>query len=340
MDAEALPQLGEYLNANGWLRFEETITQVEIAGPGNMNYVLRVQTNQRSFIIKQSRPWVEKFPHIDAPAERAIIEGQFYQLVQLNPDLRRYTPKILGFDELSSIILLEDLGQASDYNFIYQRGNVLPGEDIEALMRVISLLHQSYNTDTTKERIYNRSMRRLNHQHLFVFPLMEDNGFDLDTVQGGLQGLAMSYKTDPQYKQRVLQLGELYQEDGDYLLHGDFYPGSWLHTDSGPKLIDPEFCFFGPREFDLGVYLAHQKMALQPAEHLQLAIEQYTPKDTLSPVVTANFVGIELMRRIIGLAQLPLYLSIEEKAELLEEAYELIMEPRTTELFDLLSTTK
>ena len=43
-------------------------------GEGNMNYTLRVRTNGRSIILKQARPWVEKYPVIDAPDERAVVK--------------------------------------------------------------------------------------------------------------------------------------------------------------------------------------------------------------------------------------------------------------------------
>jgi 5-methylthioribose kinase len=39
-----------------------------------MNCVLRIET-ARSFIIKQSRGYVEKYPQIAAPAERVLTEG-------------------------------------------------------------------------------------------------------------------------------------------------------------------------------------------------------------------------------------------------------------------------
>ena len=40
---------------------------------------LRVQTAERSFILKQSRPWVEKYPAIPAPEERVLVEAAFYE---------------------------------------------------------------------------------------------------------------------------------------------------------------------------------------------------------------------------------------------------------------------
>jgi 5-methylthioribose kinase len=44
-----------------------------------------------------------------------------------------------------------------------------------------------------------------------------------------------------------------------------------------------------------------------------------------NPQLVDQFTGVEIMRRLIGLAQLPLSLSLLDKEELLEMAYELIM---------------
>lgn len=335
LDGTELRALEHYLKRNGWLALMEELTSAEIAGPGNMNYTLRISTADRSFIVKQSRPWVEKFPFIDAPPERAIIEGQFYQLVQLDKGLKEFTPLIMGFDELSSIIVLQDLGQASDYNNIYKKGEELSGEDLKVLVHILSTLHNKYNIDTTRERIYNRRMRRLNHEHLFLYPFSKDSGFDLDdAIMPGLQAVANTYKNNEALVKRVQELGQVYLDDGDTLLHGDYYPGSWLSTANGPKIIDPEFCFFGPREFELSVLIAHLMMAQQPEGHFVFIKDNYEGFDELNVPLLMNFVGVELMRRIMGLAQLPLDLTLTERTELLEKAYSMIMAPDSVELFN------
>src|SRR2546421_5684303 len=46
------------------------------AGEGNMNYTLRIGTSERSFVMKQARPWVEKYPHIAAPWDRALMRSE------------------------------------------------------------------------------------------------------------------------------------------------------------------------------------------------------------------------------------------------------------------------
>lgn len=326
LDMEEVGALQDYLLELGWLENAEVLHYMERAGEGNMNLTLRVTSNQRSFIIKQARSWVEKYPQIDAPEERVLMEGLFYQIVQKDGALRSFVPDILGLDTHSYIMALEDLGHASDYTFVYEREKELKPEDLNALTNFLSLLHEKFNRKCTAEFLENRAMRELNHEHLFIFPLLESNGFDLDTIQPGLQQLAMSYKTDVTYKDKVLELGDIYLTDGEYLLHGDFYPGSWLKTSDGPKVIDPEFGFFGPAEFDLAVFVAHLKMALQPDAIVNHVISSYQRNNDFDEALFQSFVGIELMRRLIGIAQLPLSLTVQEKAILLEEARHLIMQ--------------
>ena len=104
---------------------------------------------------------------------------------------------------------------------------------------------------------------------------MEKNGFDLDAIQLGLQSEFLLYKKDDVLKKTIKALGEKYLKDGSYLLHGDYYPGSFLKTNSGVKIIDPEFCFYGLAEFDLGVLIAHLKLSQQSNEFIDIAIKNY-----------------------------------------------------------------
>jgi 5-methylthioribose kinase len=183
-------------------------------------------------------------------------------------------------------------------------------------------------SETVSPAFTNQEMRVLNHEHIFNYPFLEDNGFDLNSVQPGLQALAVPYKQDAGLKKTVQQLGDVYlaNQSGTpkTLLHGDYYPGSWLQTADGVKIIDPEFCFYGPAEFDLGVMIAHLMMAQQPLETLDIILENYEQPTGFSETLRRQFTGVEIMRRLIGLAQLPLSLSLEQKQSLLEEAHSLL----------------
>ena len=120
-------------------------------------------------------------------------------------------------------------------------------------------------------------------------------------------------------KAAVSELGNLYLETSKTLIHGDYYPGSWLKVPAGVKVIDPEFSFMGRAEFDLGVLMAHLKMS-QNETLINEALSYYHRPNGFDESMMWGFAGTEILRRLLGLAQLPLSMSLTEKEELMHIA--------------------
>lgn len=317
--------LTRYLRRRKWLSGTEEVRAVSIPGAGNMNYVIRVDTGKRTFILKQSSGYVEKYPQVAAPANRAVVEGQFYRTVSGQPEMQQLMPAFLGMDKTNHILALEDLGETSDYSFLYAHTQPLQETEIRQLLHYLNLLHGHFQRPAGEGRVANLSMRRLNHEHIFHYPFMVENGFNLDAVQPGLQEVAMRYKQDSALKKEIAALGKVYLSSGDTLLHGDYYPGSWLKTRAGVRVIDPEFCFHGCREFDLAVMMAHLMLTRHTDAVVQSVLKHYDGADRLNIGLLHRFIGVEIMRRLIGLAQLPLSCDLQTKKELLEKARQLIL---------------
>jgi 5-methylthioribose kinase len=294
---------------------DEQVIESTVAGDSNMNLVLRIQTNQRSLILKQSKPYVRKYQHIPAPVERIGIEKEFLDQLMGDPVLASRVPKVLFYDENLHLMGLEDLGKGTDFVHLYQGKTVLSTAELDTLMDFLVRLHQVKPSKFPS----TQAMRKLNHEHLFDFPFREENGFDLDTVQQGLQAASLPYKTAIRLKAKIKTLGQHYLHEKGCLIHGDFYPGSWLAVDSGLKVIDPEFGGLGQREFDLGVCLAHLDLAAQPPSLDARIRERYSL--AISWDLVQAYRGIEILRRLIGIAQLPLTLSLDEKKVLLSRAH-------------------
>jgi 5-methylthioribose kinase len=176
-------------------------------------------------------------------------------------------------------------------------------------------------------------MRRLNYTHLFDFPLQPGNGLDLDALTPGLQSEADRLCRNDAYVDAIHALGKRYLDDGDVLLHGDFYPGSWIRTTGGPRVIDPEFAFFGPAEYDVGVCLAHLLIAGYGEADRSSIMTGYTAPSGFDRDLAMQFAGMEIMRRLIGVAQLPLTRTLEQKRDLLARSEQLVLTPETSDLF-------
>ena len=153
------------------------------------------------------------------------------------------------------------------------------------------------------------------------FPARRDNGLALDEITPGLQPIADELERDGPSRPDVAALGSRYLEDGDTLVHGDYFPGSWVRAPGGVAVIDPEFCFLGGGEHDLGVMMAHLIMAGDTAD----VLERVTAEGRANPGLARQFAGVEIMRRLIGVAQLPLTASLERKRELLGRAKQLVL---------------
>ena len=314
----SISELQALLQQKGWLSPTETVLAIEKPGEGNMNVVLRVKTSERSFILKQSRPYVQKYQQIEAPLNRIDVEYQFYQAIQ-GAELSKYIPAIQAYDQSEHLLLMEDLGHCEDLSRLYQSRKV-EAETITQLTQILSSIHQSKVAETYPQ---NLTLRQLNHQHIFVLPFLEDNGFQLDEVQAGLQEISMIYKKDMAIKSVVDTIGKQYLSTGSTLLHGDYYPGSWMTAEEKLYVIDPEFSFLGFAEFDLGVMAAHLVMATSDPKLVDTIFEKYT--NLADKKLMTQMAGIEIIRRLIGLAQLPLSRSLEEKASLLKIARTMIL---------------
>lgn len=305
LEAGDVPAVQEFLRNYTWLQPGETLEACDKAGEGNMNLTLRLETNERSMILKQARPWVEKYDHIAAPWDRMLVEQQFYKRVADLPEVARYMPRLLGVDAEARVILIEDLENSTDYTDLYTNGS-LPEEDIVQLAAFLARLHDATRRQFD-EAFANRDMRALNHEHIFVVPLDEHNGLDLDGYEPRLNDVPKVLREDADYMKGLSETAERYLADGPCLLHGDYFPGSWLRTPAGPKIIDPEFGFYGYPEFDLAICAAHLALSRQPRRCLEKFLDAYGADGRDFNIRwLARFAAAEVMRRLLGVAQLPI----------------------------------
>lgn len=312
-----------FAQGRGWLSPGEAVVSLQSAGDGNMNCTLRVRTSVRSFIAKQGRPWVEKYATIAAPWGRTTVEATFYECAAADTALLDAMPRLIACDSESQVLLLEDLGDTSNCADLYARRD-LTDIEIHDLISVLSRLHRVRVADSHRLTLGNRAMRALNHEHIFRLPLSLDHGIDLDGYVPGLADEAARLKNDGNYCAEVERLGRMYLEDGPTLLHGDYYPGSWLRTPRGVCVIDPEFCFLGRAEFDVGVMLAHLLLADVPVDRANWIFTLYEPATSFDRALARRFAGAEIMRRLLGVARLPLPPDLERLKKLLEQSRSLV----------------
>ncbi len=304
----------------GYLQDGESITKLDIAGEGNMNLVLRVTTNRRSVILKQSRPWVEKYDMIAAPWDRAVVEKRFYERVRGNGGVADVMPALLGDDAETRTLLLEDLGEASDLSSVYSGGKITV-QELQAAATYLRKLHE-LTLGEQGDDFANREMRQLNHAHIYDIPMQDHGMIELNGLEPGLAQAAKELRADEAFVAAVKATGQAYLAKptcDSVLLHGDFFPGSLVRTKQGLRVIDPEFCFAGDRAIDVGIMTGHLLLAGRPTVDVRAFHEAYGVADVDASLL-ARVAGCEVVRRLIGVAQLPIVESKGRRAALLLSA--------------------
>jgi 5-methylthioribose kinase len=320
LDASDPGAIARYLVERRLIAPQDEPIVVDGAGAGNMNVVLRVTPARgRALIVKQGRPWVAKYPQIPAPLERTAVEAAFYEEIARAPGVARMMPTVLHADPDHHVLVLEDVGTQGDFTPVYG-GAMLEESAVNKLLDWLERL-QSVRVPGERRAVFaNRAMRALNHEHIFDFPLRRDNGLDLDAITPGLQAAARELQDDRAYCEAVTAAGRHYLADGDTLVHGDFFPGSWLHAGDDVRVIDPEFCFLGDAAFDYGVALAHAELAGAAPGPLR-AIGHAVERRGVDWARVLEYSGIEIMRRLIGVAQLPLNADLARKRAWLRSSH-------------------
>ena len=131
-----------------------------------------------------------------------------------------------------------------------------------------------------KERLaaaINPELCKITEDLVFTEPYIDvDNNSYVDELIPEIEGM----RRDARLRAEVGLLKYRFMTAGEALLHGDLHTGSVMvrHGENGAecRVIDPEFCYYGPVGFDLGAlfgnYLAARARAAvlnRPAEYQQ-----------------------------------------------------------------------
>ncbi len=285
------------------------VEAVERLAGGNMNLVERVRCDDgRTLVVKQARPFVERYPQFPAPVERAEVEAAFARAVGSVPAVAGRMPRLLAHDPQAHRLVWEDLdplGAGGDGAAVYAGGR-LTVEFVDALVDWADALHAvtpQHVAPADAAVLANRLMRELNHAHIFVLPFAAEAPRPLDEVLPGLEALRREQVAVPDVQAAAAELGAHYLTDGAALVHGDLYPGSWISTGSGWAVLDAEFGFFGDPDLDLGVLAGHLVLSEHDPALVQRVLRRGGER-------VRAFAGVEILRRLFGVAQLPLTTSL------------------------------
>jgi 5-methylthioribose kinase len=305
--------LPAYLQARGLLAPGEPV-EVEPAGDGNINWVRRVRSGRRSWVVKQARPALERFPQYRVSTERIVFEARWLETVRALDDAE-VCPRVACFDAAARVLVLEDLGTAPRLDALLAGGGPaateLAASAASRLAGFLGRVHGATRDPGLAARFANDEMRRLHGDHVFVLPFRE-NDFPLPApVRARAEGLWR----DPHLAEATAAAYRRYLEPRGALVHGDVQAGNVLLAERGAVLLDAEIAHVGDPAFDLGTLFAHLWLpavargvpdAAGPA--VDAAWAAYAGAAGAAPGLreaALRYAAIEMLRRTLGAARVP-----------------------------------
>ncbi|RBP17266.1 5'-methylthioribose kinase [Roseiarcus fermentans] len=258
--------LAERLASNAALRArigERTARwRVREVGDGNLNLVFIVEGEAGSAVVKQALPYVrlvgESWP---LPLKRTFFETNAL-IRQAERDPGR-TPQVFHFDADQALVVMEYLTP-----HVILRRALIEGRRLPKVARDLGLFAARTlfrGSDLSMETARRKADLALFADNVALCAITEDLVFSDPYFAAEknrhtspqLDELVAELRADRDLKVEAQRLKHLFAANAETLLHGDLHTGSVMVTDDDTRVIDPEFAFYGPMAFDVGMMLAN-----------------------------------------------------------------------------------
>lgn len=244
---------------------------VKEVGDGNLNLVFIVAGPDGTVIVKQALPYVrlvgDSWP---LPLYRAFYENHaLTRQAAFDPGS---VPEVFYFDEAQALIVMEFLTP-----HVILRNKLIAGERVEGLATRLGEFcartafrgsELSMTSEDKKADVAlfagNVEIPAITEALVFRDPYFQA---ERNHHTEGLDPVVATLRNDVAMKSEVQHLFRAFSAKAETLCHGDLHSGSAMCTADETYVIDPEFVFYGPMGFDIGMLIANYLMAYfsQPA---------------------------------------------------------------------------
>lgn len=328
-----LDHLTRFLRVRGWIPATAAIASRARLGGGRTATTVRLTTSSGATrILRQpGRDLLGDGRFLADPAERIAVEGEFYRLVQPWPAVAERMPTCLGIDRTDQVIALEDLGPAATLAAA-PPGRPLDASDVEELTAYLVALHGIPAHDSDLGAVRGDGVRLARHAERFEAPFHAPRIARLIEQAPRVERLVDAVRTDLHVRATMRDLGARFLAGTGCLLHGDFRPARWLPTPRGVRVLAPGLATAGPPALDLGFFVAHLLLALQPHNVIVAALQRYRRAVAIDLAEVSACVGLEIIRSRLGASPVPHEPSPERLIAELEYATRLLRGGATVEL--------
>ena len=251
---------------------------VKEVGDGNLNYVYIIANKknpEETVVLKQAVPFLrvvgESWP---LDIERMNFEvAALKKEYELCPEL---VPEVYHSDSEMSLVIMQNLNKHTIVRGEMNKGISFPKmpDHVSTFLARMAFFTSDWgmagktqkwpdhDTAAKKEmvkRFINEDLCNLTENFIFSYPFYpsETNSYPPGLSEADIQ----SIQEDGVLKRKVALLRYKFMNNAEVLLHGDLHTGSIMANQEESYIIDPEFAFYGPAGFDIGLLLGNLLLA-------------------------------------------------------------------------------
>lgn len=252
-EKDAVEYVKEKLN---YFTLDAEIKSEEI-GDGNINYVFKVwdEKTKQSLIIKHADVLLRSSGR-ELDIDRNRIEAS--ALLQQGKAVPELVPAIYKYDPIMCVLVMEDISEYENLRIGLLNRKVYPtlSEDIttfmvKTLLPTTDLMLDSGEKKEKVKEFINKDLCKISEDLVFTEPYNDYKKRNI-VLKENLEFVKKELYMD---KKLILEVGKLknnYMNNAQALIHGDLHTGSIFAKESGIKVLDPEFAFYGPMGYDIG----------------------------------------------------------------------------------------
>ncbi len=251
---------------------------VKEVGDGNLNYVYIITNNknpEETVVLKQAVP----FLRVVGESWPLDIERMNFEVAALKKEYEicpGLVPEVYYADSEMSLVIMQNLNKHTIVRGEMNKGVSFPkmADHVSTfLARMVFFTSDwgmagktekwpDHDTAAKKEMVkqfINEDLCNLTENFIFSYPFYssETNSYPPGLSEADIQ----SIQEDGILKRKVALLRYKFMNNAEVLLHGDLHTGSIMANQEESYIIDPEFAFYGPAGFDIGLLLGNLLLA-------------------------------------------------------------------------------
>ena len=239
--------------------------KVREVGDGNLNLVFIVEGSAATVIVKQALPYVRLVgPSWPLPLKRSFFE--YHALTRQQQRAPGSVPAVHYFDERQALIVMEYLNP-----HVILRRALIDGRELPKIAKDLGLFMARTlfrGSDLSMKASDRKADLALFAGNVELCDITENLVFSdpyfpaaMNRHTKGLDRLVAQLRGDRDLKVASQRMKHQFATRAETLVHGDLHSGSVMVTDDDTRVIDPEFAFYGPMAFDVGMLLANYWMS-------------------------------------------------------------------------------